>query len=344
MAKFANADGRGQGLIAIDATITTALPVASGADSIVIGGDATASGQSAIAIGNKTSLGVTNSTAISTMAIGANTIADHTYAIAIGSGDASNNGASSQSYGAIVIGAAATANNGYATQQGGVAIGFSSHGNGISAVAVGAYATAPGTHSIAVGGNSSGNGQETVVIGYSANSYYDNVVVIGNVASTSISKSIAIGYQASASRSGQIAFATGYNTASEDAQAWIQLLRATTTDATVTELLAGGVASAYLTLADNHVYYMDVHIIGRRTDVVGDTAIFTLTFGVSRGTGVASVVLLGTPVITTIQRTDATWAVSVNADTTNGRVAIKVNGAAAKTVRWMANARVTEVA
>ena len=39
-----------------------------------------------------------------------------------------------------------------------------------------------------------------------------------------------------------------------------------------------------------------------------------------------------------------TWGVAVAADTTNGRPAITVTGEAGKTIRWVANVRMTTVA
>ncbi len=373
MAKLANADGQGQGLIFINTTSNSSQSNVSGSDAIAIGSNTTVTGIDTMAIGrnsiatqdqsivigrdarNSQSLspncvvignqaGLTNSPNNDSVLVGYNTSGNGASLVLIGSGATSGNGSNN----AVVIGQGSTilGAGGY-----NVVVGTGISNASPSVIALGAGVTATTKGAIAIGRIASvSTGLTGIAIGYIATTTGASAIAIAGDVTTGISttasgdNSVAIGKFAKATRAGQFAYSSDFFAAQEDAQIWMMILRNTTTTATVTEILAGGLAASYLTLADNHVYSLDVQIVGRRTDVVGDTAVFSLVFAVKRETGVATVALLGTPTKTVIQRTDATWDVNAAADTTNGRVAINVTGAAAKTIHWMANARVTEVA
>jgi len=76
-----------------------------------------------------------------------------------------------------------------------------------------------------------------------------------------------------------------------------------------------------------------------------ESAAWNLKFAIRRGAAAANTALIGTPVRTTIG-VDAGvvgWDVGVTADTTNGRPNIQVNGESGKTIRWVANIRMTKV-
>ena len=70
-----------------------------------------------------------------------------------------------------------------------------------------------------------------------------------------------------------------------------------------------------------------------------------LLFAVDRQGSAATTALMAAATITSIgANVGNTWGVAVAADTTNGRPAITVTGEAGKTIRWVANVRMTTVA
>lgn len=124
---------------------------------------------------------------------------------------------------------------------------------------------------------------------------------------------------------------------------WVQ-----TTDATVTEMGVGKGAGETsptnrIALTDNSTYLFNVDIVARRTDADNENAMYNLTFGIKRDSGAASVALVGAVSKTVIAEDTAAWDVTVTADTTNGRPKFEVTGEASKTIRWVANARITKV-
>lgn len=152
---------------------------------------------------------------------------------------------------------------------------------------------------------------------------------------------IALGSAATASRIGELAHASGQFAASGDAQSIELVLRNTTTDATVTDLFLDG-ASARAVLDDNSALTFTVQIIGT---TAGGTEIGGYRFDgvMKRGTGAASVAFSGTPSKNILGENVAAWDAAVVADTTNGALAVRVTGEAAKTIRWVATVRATQV-
>jgi hypothetical protein len=65
--------------------------------------------------------------------------------------------------------------------------------------------------------------------------------------------------------------------------------------------------------------------------------------GIRRGTSAGTTTLIGTPSIDLIASDGSAWTVALTADTTNGGLAVTVTGEAAKTIRWVATVRTTEV-
>jgi hypothetical protein len=118
-------------------------------------------------------------------------------------------------------------------------------------------------------------------------------------------------------------------------------LTRTTTTATATSLLLdGSTATAKVVIDDNECISFSAQIAGRDI-ATGNAGFYKIEGLVKRGTGAASVALVGTPVVTTIAEDIPAWNVSVVADTMNGGIDFQVTGAAATTIHW--SARVTAV-
>lgn len=156
-------------------------------------------------------------------------------------------------------------------------------------------------------------------------------------------QSIAMGNSAVASRYGQVAQASGSFGTAGDAQSSQYTLRISTANATPAILALDG-ATAKLTLPVNSAWMYDINIVARRTDATG-------TFGAWNLKGL--VTQDATAATTTVQSNSRTFvggsglvaaSVTVTADVTNGALQINVTGNAAQTIRWVATARITEVA
>ena len=119
------------------------------------------------------------------------------------------------------------------------------------------------------------------------------------------------------------------------------LLYGTTTDATETELLVAGQAASRVAVATNTTVYYDVNIVGRRTDVTGESAGFHLKAVADNFSGTTADV--GTVYEVVVARDDVNWVVDCQADDTTDSIKILVTGAAGKTVRWTAVVRTYEV-
>jgi len=139
-------------------------------------------------------------------------------------------------------------------------------------------------------------------------------------------------------------FANGSFATAGDAQVGIFVARNVTSNATVTELFLDGVsATQRMAMVDNSVWTFRVDVVGHRTDATGGSAGYTFTGVIKRDVGVATVALVGSVSKTVIAETNSPWDANLAADTTNGSMKLTVTGEAAKTIRWVATAYVTEV-
>jgi hypothetical protein len=118
---------------------------------------------------------------------------------------------------------------------------------------------------------------------------------------------------------------------------------ASTTDATPTEVET--TAGNFIVLTDDSSYIFDCQIVARNTGDDDETAAFSLIGVIRRGSAAANTVVVGTPTLTILAQDTGTttWTCDFTADTTNGRPTISVTGEAAKTIRWVANMRMTKV-
>lgn len=120
-----------------------------------------------------------------------------------------------------------------------------------------------------------------------------------------------------------------------------------TTNATATRLASNSSAASttnQVILPNNSAYYFRGEVIAGVTGA-GDTKGWYVEGVIKRGANAASTALVGTPSATSLYADTgaATWSIAVTADTTNGGLAITVTGAAATTIRWVAQIRTTEM-
>jgi hypothetical protein len=306
-----------------------AVGATTGLNAIAIGPGSQAFGQDCIAIGVK-ARAITNGI-------------DSSYvSIAIGP----NCRAGTANFGGIGIGSGVNDTGGFD-----IIIGNGSSCSGAFGTVIGHNASAVGNGTV-IGYGSSASGASAISIGYSQASAGIGQITIGNNnSSPSSAGAITLGSYSRCDFSGEFAVATGCFAAAGDAKISMFPMWTTTTDATVTEFKTGAAAVSTpspignIVLINDTMNMFDVDIIGRNTGDDTQCACWNVKFGIRRGAAAANTALVGTPVKTVFGQDTGTetWDVTVTADTTNGRPAIKVTGEAAKTIRWVANVRMTKV-
>lgn len=317
-----------------------ANPIASGTtSSLAMGNTALASGTSAISIGYSSTASATSS-----VAIGPSASAAAITSIAIGSG--ANTTASFTS--ALAIGTSASAGD-----TNSIAIGTGSNagtagGSRTGNIAIGAGTNAGGTNSIAVGLNAAtgNNGNYGIAIGA-------NTTTNSGASGGSNSNSIAIGSNATTDFPGEILLTNAAFSAGGDIHTSLFPAYGNTTTATPRELQVNSTGAAslnpgtFMVLANNATYFFTVDIVAQVHSGAAAAASWSTQFMVQRGANAAATAIIGSPTGLSAPLfstgTVTGWAVAVTADTTNGRPAITVTGAASTNIAWVANVRMTKV-
>lgn len=182
--------------------------------------------------------------------------------------------------------------------------------------------------------------KSTIGGGHSNTVVFANAGTIGGGATNTVTRPLGTvpgGLQATASHYGQMAYASGDFAAPGDAQTSTYVVRGITTNANLTELFLDG-ATERMTMPTNSTWGIDALITGRTAN--GQAAVFQIIGAAKNINGVTT--LIGTTGNAFTRKDDATWIGDVVAGP-NGVVFIQVKGAAASTVRWVANVRTVEV-
>jgi len=173
-----------------------------------------------------------------------------------------------------------------------------------------------------------------------------NSIALGEGATTisTATDSLAIGLYSVARTQGGVVQASGRFSTNGDAQAGRYLLRATTIDATTTELFINGTAGGVrLVLQDNSTWTFKVTVTGHRTDVGDGHAGYTASGVIYRGTGVASTTIQGSVNKVVLAESNPAWDINISADAANGSLKVTVKGEAGKQIRWVALVETVEV-
>lgn len=157
--------------------------------------------------------------------------------------------------------------------------------------------------------------------------------------------SVAIGDQARASIVCEFAIGGGEHATDGDCQERIFFVRANTTNATPTEMLAGqsGAPTDRIVLTANSAMCFSAKIVAKRTDAAGEAAGYTITGVIRRDSTAASTAIVGSITKTVIGEDAAAWDVTASADTTNAALVFTVTGEAAKTIQWTCVCNATQV-
>ena len=145
---------------------------------------------------------------------------------------------------------------------------------------------------------------------------------------------------------GRGAWSAGQFAASGDAQAGEHVLRRQTTDATAGRLTADTGAPTSTNIANlpgSATYLVRLMVAERQTSstvgTAGDSAGWEVTALIRRGTAASTTVLVGGGASITPTLSDAgaaAWRLAVQADTTNGGIAVSGTGEAGKSILWVA--------
>jgi hypothetical protein len=204
----------------------------------------------------------------------------------------------------------------------------------------GSYLNASSFGSVALGGfSSNASGLYAVAVGGSTNTPNNlSCVVVGGSYGTTRSVSGQVTFPASNTPLAVTAGAT---------QASLLCLGVATTDATVTTLRSDTSAATttnQLVLPNNSAYYVRGSCIANVTGA-GNTKSWTFEAAIKRGASAATTAIVGA-VIKNIVAADAgaaTWDITIDADTANGALRVRVTGQASTTIRWVCRLDSTEV-
>ena len=273
------------------------------------------SGTGSIAIGD----GATNSTITYCIALGYNTQVNSSSGIAIGKNTYSGGG--------VAIG---TGNSSYTS---GINIGGSCGGGGVS---IGTSCNTYDYSSTAIGFQASCNTSYSLSLGYQTQS--------------GAAFGVAIGYKTNCDFSGEMAFSLG-NTGTANSiktsivHVWQKITSSSSTNLYVSQNSLGTVYSLKMLTTDNSIYFYDLNlVVGKTGSVTSVNGAYNFKFSLARGSGVSSVVLVGTPIETDILALSG-FSVTITADTTNGvpQIAVQYSSYTSGTIVVMGTCLITKL-
>lgn len=243
--------------------------------------------------------------------------------------------AANGTYAFIGAGASNTAGRQYATIAGGQSNDLSS-GADWSSCGGGYQNTIQGTYAVIGGG--SGN--------YALASYATTGGGLTNNANAPYSTIPGGAHANTRGIIGMLAYSSGRIGSLGDCQWGKYILKQQTADATATVLTTDKAVPASnnaVILPGNASYDFSGRVVARSSS--GDTKTFKFEGAIKRGASAATAALIAPVTVTTVTADTgaSSWTVAVTADTINGGLAVTVTGAAAVSIRWVANIDTTEV-
>lgn len=228
-------------------------------------------------------------------------------------------------------GAQNLASGDYSHAEGGASTssGDGSHAEGGITNATGTYAHSEGTYTFANGGYSHAEGNSCISDGYSSHANGDHTLSKG-VASH------AEGVHSIARLSAEYAHSSTSNGQYRRFFLYIQ-----TTGATPSELLNYGTNPRIIVESGKRYRFLiSVFCANSDTSIYGD---FEVRGIIKRPSNEASTAIVGTNILTVVQRSSANLTVSATADTTNGSLSIKATGLSSTTINWGCKLEIIEI-
>ena len=207
--------------------------------------------------------------------------------------------------------------------------------SGANSFACGKHSTASGAGSVVMGsGLATGGG--AVALHANATGDASFAAASGTASGT---YAVAFGPGSDADLDGKLAI--GAFTGSGQSQCGIFVITCSTLDATQNELRWDGSTGDACVLRNNSTFAFSILIVARRTDADGENDAWEFKGLIHRDANAASTTL---DALQANQIGSSAWSVDVDAGTSNGSLRVRVTGAAAKTIRWVATIHTTEVA
>jgi hypothetical protein len=152
------------------------------------------------------------------------------------------------------------------------------------------------------------------------------------------------GLQAKTRSFGQLAYASGQFASGGDAQTSTYVCRATSTNASPTNLTPNDTTSYQggpfrILVPTNSTWTFEILVTGRASD--GTSAAFRLVGAIKNNAGTTSI--MGSPTKSIVATDDPSWDANAVADVSNHALVIQVIGANGTTIRWVASIRTSEV-
>lgn len=240
-------------------------------------------------------------------------------------------------------------NNATASGANSTALGYNVLTSGANSVSVGSQTQASGAYAISIGGGCITAGAGAISIGSVGSNKVNgiNITATSGFQNNNIGDFNGVTHICNGYWSTQTAGIGNYLVGNNLVALWRQ-----TTDDTPVELGGGADASnaptGYIQMSNATTFYVNIDVAARKSTTGGDYAAWTVSFLVAREAGVGTTSIVGTPTITqtfaSAGAISGAWGLTVTADTTNGRPAIKVIGQAATTIRWVAAGHYVKVA
>ena len=206
--------------------------------------------------------------------------------------------------------------------------------------------SASGSYSLAAGFSSTATGSGSIAAGFQNVASGDYSAALGRDCQADGETAFASVYYADTRGIyGAVARASGRFSSVGDAQRGNYTLRRETFTDSATELTTNGSSSGAnrITLPNNRAYKFRGQVIARST--AGDVKSWDISGTIKRGANAAATAIVGS-VTVTVKDEDAgasTWTLGVDANTTTGSLRIQGTGAAATTIRWVAEVTTVEV-
>lgn len=237
-----------------------------------------------------------------------------------------------------------------------VAIGQSNTASGANSFSIGQSNTNSATNGIALGNsNNVSAGTTGIAIGRN-HTVTVSGIALGQQSTVSAANAFAVGYlhqtdaQYAVSTGGQTrirgvygmrAHASAVFATQGDAQHADLVQRIETTNATITTLTSdqGAAAATNQMVLPNNSAYIAKGIVVAREAATGDTKSWEFTCHIKRGANAAATAVVAAATVTVIANDAgaAAWALTVDADTTNGALRVRGTGEAAKTIKWVSD-------
>lgn len=213
------------------------------------------------------------------------------------------------------------------TVVGGLEVGITGSDN---SVAIGRlHSINNASYSIGLGNLINLSGVGSVGIGYECNTASE-----GDYATS-------IGLQSFADKWGEVSHSAGRFADDGDAKSSRLVSRNSTSNDTQTELFLNGSTARIEIPTDSSATFV-INIVGQEeASGGGDAGAYEIKGLIKNISGTTS--LVGAITKTTIAEDDATWDVTAEADNGNDALVIKVTGAAATNIRWVATTKLTQV-